>query len=553
MRIVLLLLVLAAAAGTVAFFLLGDGGGMGAEDEAQRMEEEVFVPPALRGSGVEGQPVSGRRPRGVANEAREHVEDDPAAAATLWAVRVLDATTGQGIAGAVVGFVAPHQEPCPGPRRLDPALAVRTNETGAARLPGVAAAGGRAVSLDLVVAAAGYVPAVLCQPAPGEDVEVRLDKGLGIEGRVRDVAGRAVAGATVFARPGPTTAARPGHFSVLAETTDEKGRFTLGGFLPGALALEIQRAGYMPLDGFPITVPATETIEVTLEPALRLTLRITADDGRMPEHPTLTWIRKEAPTQPNVSLLESLPEASTAEAFVGRPVAVPAQTEALFLEVQGDGYAPWRRTSWKPPAGKSEVTLDVELSSDLSTGTLRATLVDERGDPVNYARASIRPSIQQLSGDAAPGAYVIEQAEDLRVTAMPAGTYRIRLESPSFAPVETDATISPGQETVVTIPVGPPAKLRVRFFGPEEVLVRFRVMNGDTVANGFPEGSVSRGTDEKTGESILTAGRDGITLTGLAAGTHTVEVTSEEVEASPTVVHLTPGETTEVEITVTAR
>ena len=83
--------------------------------------------------------------------------------------------------------------------------------------------------------------------------------------------------------------------------------------------------------------------------------------------------------------------------------------------------------------------------------------------------------------------------------------------------------------------------------------MRFRLTQGGEVVHGVPEGSFSRGTDEKTGEPVLSAGQDGLLLSGLAAGTYTVEVLSEEHTAPPTVVHLVEGDTVETEIRVHLR
>ena len=66
-------------------------------------------------------------------------------------------------------------------------------------------------------------------------------------------------------------------------------------------------------------------------------------------------------------------------------------------------------------------------------------------------------------------------------------------------------------------------------------------------------GAAERGVDEATGEPILAAGSEGLLLSGLAAGTYTVEVLSEELTAPSTIVHLKEGDTQEVEIQVSPR
>ncbi|MFV1959751.1 MAG: hypothetical protein ACC662_10110, partial [Planctomycetota bacterium] len=77
-----------------------------------------------------------------------------------------------------------------------------------------------------------------------------------------------------------------------------------------------------------------------------------------------------------------------------------------------------------------------------------------------------------------------------------------------------------------------------------------RLRRDGKVVRGVPEGAVSRGTDPETGEPILAAGSEGLLLSGLASGTYTIEVTSEEVGAPSTIVHLVQGDTVETRITV---
>ena len=59
--------------------------------------------------------------------------------------------------------------------------------------------------------------------------------------------------------------------------------------------------------------------------------------------------------------------------------------------------------------------------------------------------------------------------------------------------------------------------------------------------------------DDKTGKPVLAAGSDGLVLSGLAAGTYTIEVLSTELRAPATLVHLKEGDTTDVDIQVSRR
>jgi hypothetical protein len=114
--------------------------------------------------------------------------------------------------------------------------------------------------------------------------------------------------------------------------------------------------------------------------------------------------------------------------------------------------------------------------------------------------------------------------------------------------------IAPERDTEVKVTMGPPAKMRVRFVAAQPVVVKFRVIAGRELAYPYPEGTGTVAeTDDEQGLPVFHAGAEGLVLSGLGAGRHTVEVVSEELSAPPTSVDLVVGETRDVEISVSLR
>ena len=134
-----------------------------------------------------------------------------------------------------------------------------------------------------------------------------------------------------------------------------------------------------------------------------------------------------------------------------------------------------------------------------------------------------------------------------------AGPYDVHVYSPKHAPAQVSVTIVAGVDVEAKAVLGPPAKMRVRFVAPETgVIVKFRVLAGRTLAMPFPEGSTTASTEEG-GVPVLHAGEEGLVLSGLGPGPHTVEVVSPDLAGGPATVHLVEGETREVEISVVRR
>jgi hypothetical protein len=565
-RLGLLVLVLAALGGVVWLFLGAEGGAPRGAGLARDGEQTEAVP-ELRGAGL---PL--RTPRetppgapGFEGGAQRPGEPGSTAFDAFLAGVVLADESGAPVEGASI-WLDRHAEPCPRlpeatvdsvPRSLPGAVA-RTDAEGrfALRLAreDVPASG----TVDLFASAKGRVAAVVCAPAIPGEVEVRLAKGLALAVEVRDPAGKPVEGALVRARPAPQTPAIPGHASLsFVPTTDKDGKTAIDGLLPGEILLDVDHTHFMPATVGPFDPVQGAVAVVELVPAYRVSFRLRTDDGRPPVHPTLFWETTGRKPKSDVALLPcpddagASPPGSDGPAPCG-PVPVPCDAAYASLEVKADGYAPWKNPRVALPSAGGEKVFDVDLRGDFGAGSVRVLLEDEQGQKIQAATARLGVAVSRLDPGARPSAYVLEQTEDLRITSLPAGRYRLRITSPRFAPAEAEVAVVAGGETESSLRVRPPAKVRVRFYAPERTKVVFRVTQGGLPAEAIPENAVAA-VDADGAAVPLAADADGIVLSGLASGTYAIEVLSENLVAPATVVRLVEGDTEEVEINVQPR
>ncbi|MHC5009356.1 MAG: hypothetical protein ACYTG6_00220 [Planctomycetota bacterium] len=586
------LLLLLVVGGLAGWYFLGGGGGGPGTGGVDREDGGGYEAPELRGHGLDRRPPEEEPgPEVVEPPLPPEVPDDLEEIVFLEGL-VTSAETGEPLAGAHV-WIEPHREPCPRLPAWGPTPSFEVGASGemvrtAAEFMPVTVARGQprrnlgtatdeegrfrfrltrretppSGSVDLYVSAAGHVATVRCAvDLPGE-VSIELAKGLVLEGTVTEPRAKAVAGAWVRAAPAPETPAVPGHASIGGPLrTDEEGRFAIDGLLPGDVMVIVDHEHFIPQQAGPFDPAANQPVSIVLVPALRATFNIRTDDGRTPEHPTLLWRTTGARAKSGVVLLpvtsssqeEDLQTGAVEGEITAGPVRIPCDAPAAILEIKADGYGSWRSPPLPLPSEGGEETFEVVLTGDLSNGSLRVTLEDDQGQKVRVDRAAVVTVIARIDAAAPPSAYVVEQTEDLRITSLPAGTYRLMLTSAKFAPVQTDVTINAGQETVADLRVGEPAKVKVRFFAPQQTKVLFRITQNGELVHAIPEGGLTGTTDEATGAPVLAAGSDGIVLSGLAGGTYAVEVLSEELTAPATLVHLREGDTVEVEIQVQFR
>jgi hypothetical protein len=455
-------------------------------------------------------------------------------------------------AGTNMGRAHPRvgQEPDPrAPRpRPDAALSV-TGQDGAFRLDFPERA-------DLFVRARGYVLGSHCSASPAASVTVRLGRGLAIRGMTVRADGRPVGDASITVRPGPGTPALPGHLE--GTTSDKEGAFTVTGLLPGAVVVTADHPKYVPTS-LPALEPGGAPVKVVLVPALVARFAIRTDTGTPPENPSLAWSTTSQPPKSGLLLLGRLPEPMRAEDAPDPPptfgpVKVPCDAREARFEVKAVGYEAWTSPPEPLPPEGGEKTFDVLLNRDLTLGSLRVFLEDADGTALSWAGERARAEVGRRDTRDIPGGVIHQPGETLLLPALPAGPYVVVVRSPGHAPAVFETEVVAGADAERRVVLGPPAKLRVRFTSADAVLVRFEVHGNGQSILAFPERTTTVAeSEDDAGAPVYHAGADGLVLSGLGAGKHTVRVVSPDLTAPPTDVDLAIGETRDVEIAVTRR
>jgi protocatechuate 3,4-dioxygenase beta subunit len=562
---------LAALLGAGLWFLLREGGveaitGAPVEHEERPEAGPVELRGAPRAPEAEGSegtvPGGGSRmtPPGAA-EGEER--------AFLTGV-VVEAETGAPIHGAMV-WMADQQEACPAildsrhllsrpdgdhpTRRLATTIQrVPTDDAGRFRLLArefVPTTG----SVDLFASATGRVVGVVCAPTIPGEVTIRLWKGLELHAVVVDPSGRPVTGARVSLGPTDATPRELGHVS--GGTTDERGEARLGGLRPGEVLAEVEHPQFMPGRFGPFDPARDREVAITLVPALRAVFEVRSDDGRPIENLTVRWTTDGPTPRSELLLIPTTPLATKGEPgseVVSEAVRIPAGRGTVAFEVKADRYAAWISEREVLPGDEEERTYRVVLVGDQGVGTLKILLEDEAGRAMRFDESRSRVlAVERLDGPADTSGYVLEGGENLWFPSLPQGRYRIHLRSPAYAPLEVEAASVPGGASEVVARTRPPARVRVRFVSPVAVVVRFRVTQGGRVVRAWPMDAPATPVADPDEETTHAADAEGLLLSGLASGTHTIEVLNDDLEATPATVRLREGDTEEVEIPVRPR
>jgi len=498
---------------------------------------------------------------------------------------VLDEATGEPVKGAVV-VVTSASKPCPSTVPAEVfeggfavATPVRDGDRSVPRERGKVSTGDKgafalawsAGPADLVVRKQGWLVATACAVVADAPVTVRLRRGASIAGVVVTPTGAPIAEVAVTARPPRGLPETPGR--VEAATSDAEGRFTIEGLLPEAFDLAFRHARYF--DETKAEVAAgTRTLRIVMRPAFVVTFRLTTDDRTRPESPTVEWrlagggpgeiamLRPEpAPAfTPGMAELpaegsEALPPAGT---FAYEPLKVPAGRPTATFVVKAIGFEPWTSDPVEVPPEGGATTLDVPLRRDPTLGRARIALEDREQRPLSFVGEQCTVSLGRRDGKPVPAGVVMMPREAVEFPALVGGPWRFVVRCPRFAPATVDLDVRAAGDTEGLAVLSPAARLKVRFFATEPLLVKFRLVTGEEVARPFVEkppdaAAAGERPDEAGEEQTTTVGHEGIVLTGLAAGRYTIEGIGPDVAVPPTPVDLVEGETKDVEITVTRR
>jgi hypothetical protein len=562
-RVALVLLMLLAG-GAAAWMLLQGGSTSDVDGVEGREALEEGEETLLEAPGLTGQPGPGRRaprPTPEAVAAPSAPPEAPSDVKVFVTVTVLDDATGAVLPGAVVWW-EPARDPCPRlPREehisapqspLSSRVVVRmpVDAEGRALLTEVQVGNTPSETFDLFARHPGYVMGMACAVRHPGEATIRLKRGLSLQGTVTDAKGTPLADAEVLVRPGAATPPVPGHAGYAA--TDEQGRFSLDGLVPGALRVRVGREGYFPLELEAEDPSDPQPRTYVLTPAFVVRFRLRTDDGRPVVNPTARLIWGNPPRE-NLQILQVLGD-ETSDGVLTQGLSMPATSPTVDLQVKAEGYAAWVRQGEPVPADGGERVVHVTLARDAGQGGLRLVLENERGEPVDYSQlGALSPTVQPLDRQNITSGALIEVGKDLRFPSLPTGRYLVTVRAHAYAPASVEARVTGGTESEVRVRLAPPARLRVKFTANETRIVRFQLLQQGRVVQAIPEPVPNAPRTAQDDRPQLAAGEAGVLLGGLAGGTYEVEVLSEDLRPTRTSVTLREGQTEEVEIAVQRR
>jgi hypothetical protein len=321
-----------------------------------------------------------------------------------------------------------------------------------------------------------------------------------------------------------------------------------------------------------------------MRPAFAVTFRVTTDDRTTPEAPTVEWrlagggpgeiammtrapddasgaaSDADAPPAPAPTPTPEAPATAPAPAgtFTYEPLKVPAGRPTATFVVKAIGFEPWTSEPVEVPPEGGATTLDVPLRRDPTLGRARIAVEDREHRALSFAEERCTVSLNRRDGQPVPAGVVMYPREVVEFPALAGGPWRFVVRSPRWAPATVDLDVRAAGETEGRAVLSPAARLKVRFFATEPLLVKFRLVAGGEVAWPFVEkpatDAVAGDRPEEAGDEQTSAsGNEGIVLTGLAPGRYTLEGVGTDVAVPPTPVDLVEGELKDVEITVARR
>jgi beta-lactamase regulating signal transducer with metallopeptidase domain len=297
----------------------------------------------------------------------------------------------------------------------DPGPMARTDSSGRFRLQGLPLG-----ASQIEVVAAGFGSQALRVTAGRGDIQFFLNPGTEITGSVIDSRGRPVRGALASADDGVGLQARS------APPTDERGRFSVGGLVPGTYRLVVRHPEFAPLlqAGIVVELGAPARVDVRLEPALRIVGRLVDAD----EKPVTGRVFLQAFNGADVPMSLAAQVATAVEAGGGFVLnGVPRGT--LALGIRPRGHLP---TRMEVSAPAKEAVLDlgnIRLESGL---IIRGSVRDRQGAPIANAKVSTRQENREaLAASEADGTFILN--------GLPEGPRRVSVSAEGFAPAELEA------------------------------------------------------------------------------------------------------------------
>lgn len=217
--------------------------------------------------------------------------------------RIIEAADGRPIPGAKIWKSERRPRR---PDEADPSSGVKpdaeTGRDGRFRLNGLR----REETAYLMVRADGYVSETVAgvRGGSGTPLEIALERGGSLTGRVVGPEGRAVSAAEITARPaqmpkGVVTPRATGHKAIHSTTSDSEGRFNLRQLEPAIYSVRAAAQNYAPSEPKTrevLTDRATRELELVLEPGASIHGIVRSTEGHPIDGASVTWSQAGAVT-----------------------------------------------------------------------------------------------------------------------------------------------------------------------------------------------------------------------------------------------------------------
>ncbi|HWN69499.1 MAG TPA: carboxypeptidase regulatory-like domain-containing protein, partial [Haliangium sp.] len=295
--------------------------------------------------------------------------------------------------------------------------------------------------------------------APGAElrgVEIVMDQGADVSGRVVDTAGKAVSGARVVGRVEAPEAGDEAPAGELGATSGPDGAFALRAVPPGRLVLQAEAEGHAPSPAVAVTVSGEpggrrENVVLRLTAPAPLAGRVVDEQGAGIAGATVRALRPMSQI--------TLPSATTDAQGRFEVMLAPGPVD---VTATAPGFAPGRASGIAASSQAVVVTL--------ARGGAIAGVVTGGGQPdVQPLRHFTVHVVQRAAPSGAPGARidfweqgmrVVSPDGSYRVADLAPGRYSVTAAAPGLAPVEQpDVVVAPGRETRVDLALAPGAAL----------------------------------------------------------------------------------------------
>ena len=407
-------------------------------------------------------------------------------------------------------------------------------------------------AFDLFVTSRGYIGQALCAVPNGKDVLVRMRKGAELSGHVRNIHDRPIEGARIMAMPATGTPEVLGF--VAAAHTDATGRFELEGLDQGVVTLAVSHPNYIPQKVERVDTRQQRVPPIRLVASYRVSFALETGDAEAPRTPSVEWITSGTTPRHGLTVV-ALQDGANRSPWPTVPVAIPCDRQEVRFTVKATGYAPWKSEAVLVPPEGGEATIAVPLQPDTTLGRLTVRFETESGDAVSYADLGAHNDIHIRGTQEVEGGLVMQTSTDFKLTAVPPGPYALLFSMRDYAPVRVEVEARAGEETVETVTLRPPARLRVRFSAPEPALVGFHIKKDNRVVLAFPMTEQDAPLPERDQVEAPKAKADenGTVFSGLGSGDHVIEITDAKFHAPRTRVTLVEGDEVEVAIRLERR